>query len=136
MLEYVEAQNAIADCFYFGQGVPRNYRKAVYWYRQATKQNHPYATESLANCYYRGEGVVQNFEEAMKYFEKAAQMDSIWALYYLGECYYYGRGVAKDEAKAVSYYQKRLRLAIRLQHLHLVIVLHMVKESRKILKKL
>ena len=78
MLEYVEAQNAIADCFYFGQGVPRNYRKAVYWYRQATKQNHPYATESLANCYYRGEGVVQNFEEAMKYFEKAAQMDSIW----------------------------------------------------------
>jgi len=68
MLEHAEAQNAIGDCFYYGQGVPRNYKKAVYWYRQAANKGHEYALESIANCYYRGEGVVQNYEQAIKYF--------------------------------------------------------------------
>lgn len=41
------AQNNIGVCFYEGNGVPRSYTTAKYWYRKAIEQGHEIAKLNL-----------------------------------------------------------------------------------------
>ena len=41
------AQCNLGYCYYFGQGVPKDYSEAVKWYRKAAEQGHEYAKERL-----------------------------------------------------------------------------------------
>lgn len=57
-----------------GDGVCRNYNKAVLWYKCAAKQNNSYAINNLARCYARGDGVEKNLKTAVRLYEKAANL--------------------------------------------------------------
>ncbi|MBQ7306918.1 MAG: sel1 repeat family protein, partial [Clostridia bacterium] len=41
------AQNNLGNCYYWGYGVTRDYRKAVEWYKKAAAQGYSRSIENL-----------------------------------------------------------------------------------------
>uniref|UniRef100_A0A7S2VCQ7 TIR domain-containing protein n=1 Tax=Entomoneis paludosa TaxID=265537 RepID=A0A7S2VCQ7_9STRA len=52
--------------------IPRDYPKAVHWYRQAAEQGHGGAAYNLAGCYEHGCGVLPNLTIALEWCQRAA----------------------------------------------------------------
>lgn len=100
------AQYSLGNCYYNGQGVPKDYEEAVKWYRKAAEQGYDVAQFNLGNCYYNGQGVTQNYQEAVKWYRKAAEQGNIDAQNDLGFCYEYGIGVAQDDEEAEKWHRK------------------------------
>jgi TPR repeat protein len=44
---HAPAQYNLGVCYYYGNGVPQNYREAVRWIRKAAEQGHADAIEGL-----------------------------------------------------------------------------------------
>ena len=55
-----------------GRGVPRDYVKAVGWYRKAAKQGRAIAQNNLGVMYENGRGVPQDYVRAHMWFSLAA----------------------------------------------------------------
>ena len=119
------AQLALGECYYFGECVEQDYKKAVYWYEKGLKQEKhlvaKYGEENekelfvpaqynLAQCYYEGDGVEQNYEKAVYWYTKAAKLGDADAQNNLGNCYQNGEGVEQDYEKAVYWYTKAAKL--------------------------
>ena len=51
-----------------GQVVPRDYSKAMAWYRKAAEQGEKYAQYNLGSMYNNGEGVTQDYAQAAVWF--------------------------------------------------------------------
>jgi TPR repeat protein len=58
--------------YWRGEGVSRDYRRAVDWFRKAAEQNYGPAQFNLAVLYQNGVGVPLNYPEAYKWFTLAA----------------------------------------------------------------
>ena len=101
-----EAKYKLGICYFFGEGVTKNYAEAVKWFRKAADQGDVDAQYMLGVCYSYGEGVAKNPAEAVKWIRKAADQGSADAQYSLGKCYYNGYGVAKNPAEAVKWWRK------------------------------
>ena len=101
------AQMLVADCYLNGtNGVKKNYKEAVKWYRLAAEQGLAVAQYNLAFCYYNGYGVSQSYAEAVKWYRLAAEQGDATAQFNLGVCYYIGKGVAKNRATAIRWWKK------------------------------
>ena len=124
------AQCGLGDCYYFGNGVSKDYAEAVKWYRKAAEQGYADAQYKLGKCYYYGYGVsedctaatkvyrnvirffsffnhdVWDGTEAIKWYCKAAEQDHIEAQYDLGFYYCFGCGVSQDKAKGAKWCRK------------------------------
>jgi hypothetical protein len=61
----VIAQWYLGNCYYNGQGVPKDYVEAVKWFRKAADQGYATAQRRLGVCYYDGDGVTGNDAEAV-----------------------------------------------------------------------
>jgi TPR repeat protein len=92
--------------YYNGQGVPKDFPKALKWFRQAAEQSNVQAETALGYCYATGQGVAKEQIEAAKWYRKAAEQNFAPAEFNLGNCYVNGQGVAKDDAAAVKWYRK------------------------------
>jgi TPR repeat protein len=55
-----------------GQGVPLDYTKAIFWFRNAAENNDNYAQYNLGWAYESGTGVPKDTQEAVKWYRKAA----------------------------------------------------------------
>ena len=89
-----------------GQGVPRDYGKAVELYQKAVDQGYAEAQNNLGGLYMNGQGVPQDYGKAVELYQKAATQRFAGAQYNLGVLYNKGRGVPQDHGKAVELYQK------------------------------
>ena len=58
--------------YYWGRGVPQDYKKACEYYLRAAEQGHAEAQYSLGLCYRYGQGVAKDPQKAREWFEKAA----------------------------------------------------------------
>ncbi len=93
--------------YYLGQGMLKNYVKAVYWDRLAAMNGMPVASCQMGKFYYYGQGVVKNYNKALYWYKKAnSQMRNG---YYacstaMGLLYEYGDGVPQNYSKAVEWY--------------------------------
>ncbi len=67
-----QSQLLLADSYYQGQGVKRDYNQAFLWYRRAAQQGNVEAQYKLGNIYLMGEGVTQDDRQAASWYEKAA----------------------------------------------------------------
>jgi TPR repeat protein len=76
-----EAQIALGDAYYNGEGAKKDYKQAVSWYRKAAEQGNPVAQKKLGLMYSSGEGLEQDFEKAIAWYESAAEQ---CVLYFLG----------------------------------------------------
>jgi S1-C subfamily serine protease len=79
-----------------GQGVTKDYREAVKWFRKAAEQNDAPAQYSLGSRYFKGQGVTKDEVEAVKWYRKAAEQNYAVAQDNLAGCYFSGEGVTKD----------------------------------------
>jgi TPR repeat protein len=68
-----KAQFNLGDCYFFGQGIKKDYNEAVQWFRKAAEQGHAKAQLRLGHCYYYGKGIKQNDNEAVQWVLKAAE---------------------------------------------------------------
>ena len=80
-----------------GNGVIKDYHKAIECYQIAAKQGVADAQNALAKCHAKGSNIDRNFQKRIGY--------GYWE-YLLGNCYYNGKGVKKDYTKAVEWYRK------------------------------
>jgi TPR repeat protein len=76
----VEAQYELGICYGNGDGVEKDYAKAVYWWRHAAERGHAKAQYNLGIFYYQGMGVEKNEEEGLKWLRKAAEQGEQWAI--------------------------------------------------------
>ena len=67
-----DAQYKLANKYFEGIDVYKDYETAVYWYRQAAEQGHTEAQYRLGYWYENGFNVSQDYQEALKWYQKAA----------------------------------------------------------------
>ena len=111
-----DAQYKLAECYVSGNGVGRDgkdavkwYRKeAVKWYRKAAEHGQVDAQFFLGVLYLSGISDIlgKDRKEAVKWLRKAAEQGEARAQCFLGAYYLDGIGVAKDYKEAVKWYRK------------------------------
>ncbi len=89
--------------------VPKDYTKAVEWFKMAAKAGHADAMDNLGNCYKNGDGVEKDEEVAAAWYAKAAKNGLAWGQFHYADVLENGRGVPKDEELAVAWYLKAAR---------------------------
>ena len=60
-------QISLGMMYYYGDGVPKDYKEAVKWYTKAAEQGNGYAQNELGEMYYKGESISQDYIEAYKW---------------------------------------------------------------------
>lgn len=98
-----KAQNNLANYYYYGTVIPRDYKKAFYWYSKAANQGDAPAQSSLALLYLEGLGVEKNAEIAISWLKPAAESGDVEAQSNLGKCYLEGIGTSVNYAEAVKW---------------------------------
>lgn len=101
-----KAQIEVAYRYFFGQGVPVNYKKALQWNQKAAEQGEILAQYNLGMQYYQAQGVTQDFQEAVKWITLAANQDFPEAQIQMGFFYYFGNGVPQSYRKAMEWWEK------------------------------
>ncbi len=96
----------IGECYVRGNGVQKDFRKAIEWLRKAASQGHSRAFYLLGYSYEFGYGVSKDLPRAIEYYHKAAELDNIDAQYVIGTLYLSGNGVKKDITKAMEWLRK------------------------------
>ena len=98
--------------YYGGEFIPRDFKKAIRYYEQATesdeKETQLRAWTNLGYCYYYGRDIPVDDEKAFNCYMRAAIQRDANALYKIGDMYRYGRYVAKDEQMALTCYWQAL----------------------------
>ena len=100
------ALNLMGMMYEMGQGVSKDARKSVVYYRKAAQKGYSYAQYNLAVSYDTGSGVALNYREAVKWYKLAAKQGASFAQYNLGVMYEQGKGTKQDYKKAVYWYKK------------------------------
>lgn len=99
------AQHELGVLYATGNGVPRSYKKAASWFREAAEQGHAPSQKFLGDLYRRGRGTKKIFKSAAKWYRKAAEQGHALAQKNLGDMYRKGFGVPKDKKKALKWYR-------------------------------
>lgn len=68
-----EAQSCLGFCYETGDGVEKNYKKAIYWYTKAAELGDIEAQFNLGLCYKNGKGVKKSNETAAFWWAKACR---------------------------------------------------------------
>ncbi len=100
------AMLSLGSLYENGIGVPRNYTKALDWYKKAAEAKQAEGYYNLGVCYEVGMGVAANPDEALASFKKAAEMELPQAFYKLASVYIAGDLVKADNAEAMNYLDK------------------------------
>lgn len=89
-----------------GEGVPQDYKKAVYWWTKAAEQSVAVAQYELGVCYFEGEGALQDKKKAIYWWKHSASQGNAEAQFRVGLSYAEGDGVPKNNEKAVLWWTK------------------------------
>jgi len=98
-----EAQYSLAMMFDFGDGVPRDGEKAVFWLRRAADQNLAGACYALGIKYESGSTVRQSSTEAAAWYRLAALQDLPMAQFHLGRLHLPGSDLQPDPVQAYAW---------------------------------
>ena len=102
----VKAQISLANMYYIGDDVLKDYKKAAKWFRKAAEQGYVSAQYNLGVLYENGDGVLKDYKEAAKWYHKAADQGDAEAQFGLAFMYGAGEGVLKDPKQALKWYHK------------------------------
>jgi len=104
-VQYLDALTSLGFAYENGQGVPKDYVKAVGLYRLASDQALARAQNNLGSMYFDGHGVSQDFVEAARLFWLAANQGYALAQNNMGWIYANGTGVAQNYGEAIKWYR-------------------------------
>ena len=96
-----EALCMVAECYFHGRGVERDYARALEHYILAAYRDSLGAMDSLGLCYSYGYGCRQDLRQAVYWYRKAAFGGHRSGMSNLGYCYLTGRGVDRDADEGV-----------------------------------
>lgn len=80
--------NKLAECYFSGNDVEKDYNKAFGLYEKGAKLGNEYGMYNLGKCYRRGLGVEQNYNKAIELYTKAMGLgveEAVWELETLEE---------------------------------------------------
>ena len=89
-----------------GNGVPKDFEQALYWYTKAAEQGNSDAQYYIGFFYYEGDGVPQDSEKGLYWLTKAAEQGYVEAQKKLGLIYADSNDVPQDWDKAIYYFTK------------------------------
>src|SRR5689334_433340 len=95
------AQALLGYKYLLGDGVPRDYAKALEWTKKAAAKGHGEAMDQMGFIYATGKGVPPDFAEGARWFRKAADLGVAHAMDQLAYMYASGKGVALDYEEAL-----------------------------------
>jgi TPR repeat protein/serine/threonine protein kinase len=101
-----KAQNDLGIMYQNGQGMDKDPKQAVAWYRLSAEQGEWVAQLNLAGMYWQGEGVKKDRAQALLWTRKSAEQGYAQAQRELGLRYYRGEVVAKDVTEAIRWWRK------------------------------
>ena len=99
------AQARLAETYYLGSGVARDFGEALRWARLAAEQGDPRGQSVLAAAYNTGSGVARDFGEALRWARLAAEQGDARGQVVLGYVYFNGNGVEQDDEAAARWAQ-------------------------------
>ncbi|MDI1363187.1 SEL1-like repeat protein [Methylotenera sp.] len=100
------AQNKIAINYLQGNGVIKNFDKALYWFEKAAKQSQPEAQFYYGKFILNGQSTEKSPEKAMLWFKKAAEQSDVNAQNMLGVLYSIGLGTKIDYPESFKWNKK------------------------------
>lgn len=100
------SQVDLGDVYYNGDGVPKSYEKAAYWFEKAAKQGDAEGQNNLAVLYRDGKVIEKSIEKSIYWFKKAVAQNNAMAQISLGYAYEKGKGVPQSYKKAAELYRK------------------------------
>ena len=72
--------NEKGDDYYYGRnGVAKDFKQAVFWYRKSADQGNEWGQKNLGICYEKGKGVAKDLEQAVFWFRKSAEQGNDYA---------------------------------------------------------
>lgn len=91
-----------------GEGRPKDWKSATWWYSLAAKQGVCSARLNLGLIYKKGgHGIPKDLRKSFACFRESAESSNDSQVQYnLAKCYFYGHGVAQDLASARHWFQK------------------------------
>ena len=105
-----EAQYELSVRYFYGDGVPQDYAKAIIWIQEAAAKGLVDAQYDLAVCYENGNIVEQNYYIAVDWYKKAASNGHLGAMTNLALLYCLGRGCNQDYSLALAWWEKAANL--------------------------
>ena len=102
----MKAQYILGLMYNLGEGVKKDNKEAVRWYRKAAEQGHADAQYNLGAAYGNGEGVEQDYREAARWYRKSAEQGHADAQFNLGVAYNKGEGVKQDDRESARWWRK------------------------------
>lgn len=100
-----QAEYFLARYYEKGIGMPKDFKKAAKYMREAAEQGVVFAQNDLGVLYTKGLGVKQDPVEAVKWFRKAAENGDPLGQFSLGKAYAEGSGVTTNITEALKWYQ-------------------------------
>lgn len=101
-----KAQTQLGYYYHTGDGVERDYAKALKWYRLAAEQGNVDAQYNLGVAYAFGEGANKDLTQASDWYQRAAEQGHKVAAFSLGLSYLYGDGVRQDGGQAATWFRQ------------------------------
>lgn len=98
------AQFVLGGKYLQGEGVDKNERQAVAWFRKSAEKGFGHSQAVLGSMYLSGQGVAQDDRQAVAWYRKAAEQGYDYAQAGLGNLYATGRGVVQDFRLAYIWY--------------------------------
>ena len=96
----------LAKRYDFGQGVEKDYKKALEYYIKSAIYGYNSAEYELGKCYENRYGCEINKEKAFAYYKKAEELGNLDAINHIGICYSDGKCVEQNDEIAFSYFLK------------------------------
>ena len=87
-----------------GQGVPKDYKEAVKWYRNPAENGDAQAQAFLGLMYFTSSIGTPDFKQSFKWFFRAANAGNRWAQFMIATGYAEGRGVTPDRVQSYKWY--------------------------------
>jgi TPR repeat protein len=105
-LGHRDAQYFLANLYYNGAGVKKDFSEAAKWVQKAAEQEHEDAQFRTGVLYRDGVGVNKDYREAARWFRRAAEKGHRDAQCSVALLYYDGEGVDKDYAEAAKWFRE------------------------------
>jgi TPR repeat protein len=94
------AQNDLGSMYQYGDGVAKDYKKAVMWYEKSASQGLAMAKVNLGYMYDSGLGVQQDKKKAIALYREAANLSEPRGMINLAEMYRTGDSIEQSNLKA------------------------------------
>ncbi len=101
-----EAQALFGQLLLDGNGVTKDERAALGWFKRAAAQHHVMAINMVGRCYDLGWGTPVDKRHAVTCYKLAAEAGLDWGMYNYATLLALGQGVVEDKPQALDWFRK------------------------------